>query len=249
MRDVARLFPPLFRFVTEEILRSRRLFFGGALVAILVVQLALIIGGSGQTAGVSGPLLMIGLWVIAAPFCRAWGEEDVRLGYAALWLQKPIKPWAFYLTRLLAVVSCSVVATLVVVLAMVPIAALTPVAMRDLARLLTGVGWMPALLVVLSFLGSGLGASNGSLFAYAMLLAGLALPGLADSFHLGPLLGAFEIVLPPAHAGLDAIRTVRDVGTAAGLGRLWPLVAYAVACSALGLAMATRVPARLGRVG
>jgi hypothetical protein len=247
MRDVARLFPALFRFVSEEILRSRRVFFAGVLAAILVLQLVLIIGDSGQTVGGSGPILMIGLWVIAAPFCRAWGEDDVRLGYAAFWLQKPIKVWAFYLARLLAVVSCSVAATLAVFLSMVPIAVLTPIPLRELARMLVGLGWMPALLVVLSFLGSGLGARNGSLFAYAMLLAGLALPGFADSFDLGPLLGVFEIALPPALAGLDAIRAVRDTGIGAGVGRLLPLVAYAIACSALGLAMATRVPARLSR--
>jgi hypothetical protein len=247
MLDVVRLFPALFRFVTEEVFRSRRVFFAGALLTILVLQLVLIISGSGQTAGVSGPILMIGLWIIAAPFCRAWSEDDSRLGYAAFWLQKPIKVSSFYLTRLLAVVSCSVAATLAVFLSMVPIAALTPFPLPELARLVIGIGWMPALLVVLSFLGSGLGARNGSLFAYAMLLAGLALPGFADSFDLGPLLGVFEVVLPPAHAGLDAIRAVRDVGTGAGLGLLWPLVAYAIACSALGLAMATRVPARLCR--
>lgn len=247
MRDVARLFPALVRFVAEETVRSRRIFLAGALVANLVLQSALVIAGSGQTAGVSGPIMMIGLWVIAAPFCRAWGEDDVRLGYAAFWLQKPIKVWSFYLARLLAVVSCAVAATLAVFLSMVPIAVLSPLPLPELTRLLIGIGWMPAFLVVLSFLGSGLGARNGSLFAYAILLAGLALPGFADSFELGPLLIVFEIGLPPAHAGLDAIRAVRDVGLGAGLSRLWPLVAYGIACSALGLALAARMPARLCR--
>ncbi|NIR31162.1 MAG: hypothetical protein GWN21_17170, partial [Gammaproteobacteria bacterium] len=105
-------------------------------------------------------------------------------------------------------------------------------------------GWIPTLLAVLSFLGSALGARNSGLFAYGTLFAGFALPGFRDAMWLGPAYDILERLLPPTFAALEANTTLREVGSLAALADLRPLLVYAMACGALGLALAVRAPRR-----
>lgn len=245
MRATIRLVPALLSFVWQEVVRRRIRYIAATLLVMASVQIVLAAASSGRS---TGPIVMIGLWAISAPLCRTWLDADVRQGHAAFWLQKPIAPWVFYLARLVALVIWSLAATSAVLIATLPAAILTAVDAVGLAELAFGLGWMPPLLVVLSFLGSAIGAGNAALFAFALLFGGLALPGLSDVVGLGPMEDVMRILLPPAATGLEAMRTIGEVGLPAALSRLWPLGAYGVACALLGLAAATRVPARLGRV-
>ena len=245
MAAIPRLVPALLRFIWAEAFRCRIRYLTVTVVAIASLQITLVAASSGRSAG---PIFMIGLWMLSAPLCRAWLDADVRRGYAAFWLQKPVAPWVFYLARLAALVVWSLAVTLAVLIATLPAVILPALSAVDLAELTMGTGWMSPLLVVLSFLGSAIGAGNSALFAFALLFGGLAFPGLSDVVGLGRLEGIVRFVLPPATSGLDAMRTMGEIGTAAGLIRLWPLVAYGMACAALSLMAATRIPGRLGRV-
>ena len=239
-----RLVPALFRFTGEDVIRGRRQFFGLTLVTVGVLELLLgarAVGGETEGLGV---VLMVGLWFVAGPLCRSWVDEDIRMGYAALWLQKPVRPLEFYFARVVALIGWALCAALAVGVSALPGFMLAGAA-AELAELVFGAGWIPMILVVLSFLGSTLGARNGALFAYATLLAGFALPGLSDSLPLGVAQGALEIVLPPASAALAAMTSMRDHGILAGIVHLAPLMAYAVACVVLALALVVRVPSRL----
>lgn len=244
MVQALRLVPALFRFTGEDVIRGRRRFFGLTLVTVGVLELLLgvrAVGGENEGLGV---LLMVGLWFVAGPLCRSWVDEDIRMGYAALWLQKPVRPLEFYFARVVALVGWALCAALAVGLSALPGFVLAGGA-SELAQLVFGAGWIPTILVALSFLGSTLGARNGALFAYATLFAGFALPGLSDSLPVGAAQGALEIVLPPAHAGLTAMASMRDHGVLAGIAHLRPLLVYTVSCVALALALALRVPYRL----
>ncbi len=203
---------------------------------------------SGREVESEGPqvIFILGLWAVAGPLCRSWLDEDVREGYAGLWLQKPIRPLGFYAARLVAMVWWSVLAALAVCVIALPALALSG-SVWDVRYLVVGSAWIPAFLVVLSFLGSGLGARNGGLFAYGLLIAGFGLRGVAGSLALGPTYGLLEIILPPAGAVLEVSAAMRTVGTLAVLPRLWPLLAYGLVCAILGLLLALRVPARLAR--
>lgn len=245
MGGIARLVPALLRFVWEEAVRSRIRYLTVTVLAIASLQITLAAASSGRSAG---PVFMIGLWALSAPLCRAWLDADVRQGYAAFWLQKPVAPSIYYLARLVALVVWSLAVTLAVLIATLPAVILPSLGAVDLAELTLGAGWMPPLLVVLSYLGSAIGAGNAALFAFALLFGGLAFPGLSDVVGLGRLESVVQFVLPPATTGLDALRAMREVGMAAAVIRLWPLAAYSIACALLSLAAATRIPTRLGRV-
>lgn len=246
MKSATRLVIAVLRYVWEEAIRSRVRYFGATLFAIAVIQTTLAATGSYRSAG---PVFMIGLWSVSAPLCEAWLDVDVRYGYAVFWLQKPVAPVMFYAARLAALVMWSLVASVAVLGATLPAAVFPAVAAADLGRLAVAAGWMPPLLVVLSFMGSALGAGNATLLAFALLFAGLGFPGLSDAVGLGPAAAVLQIVLPPATAGLGAMRRLREAGVGAALIGLWPVLAYAAICTVLGLAAATRLPARLGRVG
>jgi len=244
MIATARLLPALMRLVWEEVLRSRRAYLTVTILLISATQVTVTLAGSGRAFG---PIFVIGLWALSFPLCRSWVEADVRQGYAAFWLQKPVAPSVFYLARLLALVVWSMAVTLAVVIAALPAMMFPGLGARDLVDLTLGTGWMPGLLVVLSFLGSTIGAGNSALFAFALLLGGLAFPGLSDVVGFGRLEEVVRLVLPPATTGLDAMEAVREAGIAAALVRLWPLVVYALVCVALILLAVRRVPVRLGR--
>jgi hypothetical protein len=241
---IARLVFALLRFVWEESLRSRMRYVAVTFLAISSAQVTLAAAASARACG---PIFIIGLWALSLPLCRPWVEADARQGYAAFWLQKPVAPSVFYLARLMAVIVWSMAVTLAVLIATLPATILPTLRAVDLAELALGTGWMPPLLIVMSFLGSAIGAGNAALFAFALLLGGLAFPGLSDVVGLGRLEEVVQLVLPPATTGLDAMRTLRETGIVAAALRLWPLVAYGVACAALGLLAARRMPARLGR--
>lgn len=245
MRAVARLLPAVLRFLWEEAIRSRIRYFGAAFLAIAATQMTLAAVSTGKSAG---PVFMIGLWALSAPLCRAWLDADLRKGYAAFWLQKPVSPMDFYLARLTALVVWSSAATVTVLAATAPSVVFPAVRASDLGGLALAAGWMPPLLVILSFLGSAIGAGNATLFAFALLFGGLALPGLGDVLGLGLAKEILQIMLPPVAAGLDAMRRLREAGAGAAVMSLWPLLVYGLVCTALGLVAALRFPTRLGRV-
>lgn len=246
MKSATRLVLTVLRYVREEAIRSRVRYFCAALFAIAVIQTTLAATGSGRAVG---PVLMIGLWSVSAPLCGAWLDVDLRHGYAVFWLQKPVAPAMFYAVRLAALVIWSLVVSVAVLAATSPAAIFPAVAAVDLLGVALAAGWMPPLLIVLSFMGSALGVGNATLFAFSLLFAGLALPGLNDAVGLGPAAAVLRVVLPPAAAGLDAMRRLRDAGVGAALIGLWPVLVYAAICTVLGVTAATRLPARLGRVG
>jgi hypothetical protein len=240
-----RLVPALFRFTGEDVIRGRHQFFGLLLLVLGVLQLVLGIRAAGGEAEGLGAFLMLGFWFVAGPLCRSWVDEDVRLGYAALWLQKPVRPLDFYSARVVALAGWAALAALAVGLSALPGFVLAG-GVTQLVELVLGAGWIPTILVVLAFLGSTLGARNGALFAYAVLIGGFALPGLGDSLPVGAARGALEVVLPPTNAGLAAMVSVRDQGIFEGVARLWPLLAYGAGCLALGLLLSLKVTSRLG---
>lgn len=246
MVQALRLVPALFRFTGEDVIRGRRRFFALTLGTLGVMELILGVRAVGAETEGLGVLLMLGFWFAAGPLCRSWVDEDIRLGHAALWLQKPVRPLEFYFARVVALVGWALCAALAVGLSALPGFVLAG-GVSQLAEMIFGAGWIPTILVVLSFLGSTLGARNGGLFAYAALIAGFALPGLADSLPVGAARVALEVVLPPADAGLAAMVSMRDLGILEGVTRLWPLLVYTAGCVVLGVALAVRVPSRLAR--
>ncbi len=240
------LVPSLFRFTGEDVIRGRRQFFGPVIVCLGILELLAGVRAAGGRSEGLGVLFVLGLWVVAGPLCRSWVDEDVRLGYAAFWLQKPLNPLEFYSARVAALIGWALCAALAVGLASLPGFVLAGAA-SELGSLLIGAGWIPVVLIVLSFLGSTLGARNGALFAYAALFAGFALPGLGDALPTGGARSLLQFVLPPADAGLAAISAIRNHGILAGVAQLEPLLVYIIACVILALALAARVPSRLTR--
>jgi len=240
------LVPSLFRFSGEDVIRGRRQFFALILLTLFILELLLGLRAAGGESEGLGALLMLGFWVVTGPLCRSWVDEDIRMGYAALWLQKPVHPLEFYFARVMALVGWALSAALAVTLAALPGFTLAG-SLSELGGLMVGAGWIPTMLVVLSFLGSTLGARNGALFGYATLVAAFALPGLRDSLPMGPAADVLDFLLPPAEAGLAAIGAVRDGGLIAGIARLTPLMTYTISCVVLALALAVRAPSRLAR--
>lgn len=245
MSGSLRLVPALFRFEAAEVVRARSTYLI-SLLALLAV-LGLVAAVTGREGSGSPPLIFIvGHWAVAAPLCRSWLEEDVVEGHAALWLQKPISVLGFYSARLIALLLWSLIASVGVCLAAAPGYAVAG-SWWQVEYLVIGSGWIPPLLVVLSFLGSGLG--SGGLFAYGVLFAAFALRGLADSLKLGPMYELVSIALPPVDGVLNSAATAGALGVLPALRGLWPLLVYGLVCAVLGLWLSQRVPSRLCRAG
>jgi hypothetical protein len=245
MSSKVRYLPALVHFVWQEAVRGRLNHITVTVFAVASFQFALAAAGSARAAGL---VFIIGLWALSAPLCRGWVEADVGQGYAAFWLQKPVVPAVFYFWRLSAHLIWSFAVTVAIVITSLPAVMLPALGLDDLAELTLAGGWMPPLLVVLSFLGSAIGAGNAALFAYTLLIGGLALPGLSVAVELGRVEWVLQLLLPPATVGLDAVRTMREIGVLGAVIQLWPLVVYGIVCAALGLGAVRRIPARLGRV-
>jgi hypothetical protein len=173
-------------------------------------------------------------------------NEDIRLGYAALWLQKPVAVLDYYFARMSAVVGWCVVATSAVGLASLA-AAIGPVSVLDVGRAVVALGWIPTTLAVLSFLGTALGARNSGLFAYGVLFAGFALPGFRDAIGLGPFYPVLEVLLPPAYSALQANIALKDGNLVAALADLRPPLIYMLLCAGLALALSGSTAKRLAR--
>jgi hypothetical protein len=241
-----RLVPAMFRFVADDVVRSRAVYFAGALGGYLTFELvAAVAVGGGSGEGFGSRFILVAV-IVSAPLCRPWLSEDVRFGYAALWLQKPVAALDYYLARILAVVGWSVVATIAIGLASLP-ASIGPVSLTDVGRAVVALGWIPTTLAVLSFLGSGLGARNSGLFAYGALLAGLALPGFREALGIGPSYRVLEVLLPPVYSALQANSVLEDGNFPATAAALRPLLLYLLICTGLALALAVSTPKRLAR--
>ena len=90
------LVPTQFRFVAESAIRVRRTYYIVALLAFAALAfLDATWSGEGQSRGTS-VLYALGLMAVAAPLCRSWVNDDVRLGYGAWWLQKPVTAFDLY---------------------------------------------------------------------------------------------------------------------------------------------------------
>ncbi len=240
------LVPPLFRYVGEEVIRSRIVFIASALAGIAFVLVALAVQ-SGDTQEGQGVVLLIGLLIISGPFCRSWLDDDVRLGYGALWLQKPVRPFDLYGARLVGLVGWSSLPTLAIGVFFVLAAAIGGKSLSGACISVASLAWVPAMLIVLNFLGSGLGAKNSGLFAYGMLFAGFALPGFVEAAGLDPLYGFLKALCPPAVTTLRIQSQLRQGEVVAGLIEFRPILTYMAVCAGLGLVTATRVPWRLTR--
>ncbi|UCC72844.1 MAG: hypothetical protein JSV86_21240 [Gemmatimonadota bacterium] len=240
-----RIVPPLFRFLAADIVRNRRGFLLAVLAGYAVVEVLIAASDAASSPEGFGGRFILALLIASAPFCRSGLDEDVRLGFAAFWLQKPVRVIDLYLARTVAAVAWSVLVVLAVGLASIP-AALGAVSVADVARAVVALGWIPTLLTVLSFLGAALGVRNGGLFAYGMLFAGFALPGLKDALGLGPGLGLLETLLPPTFSAPAANTALRGGDLLRALAELRPLLVYTAVCAALALSLCTRVPKRLG---
>lgn len=235
-----------FRFVAEEVVRSRALYFVGVLGGYFLFELVAAVSTRGESGRGFGSRFILVSLIVSAPLCRPWLSEDVRLGYGALWLQKPLAVLDYYLARIVAVVGWSVIVTLATALASSP-ASIGPLSAFDQLSVLVTLGWVPPTLAVLSFLGSALGARNSGLFAYSVLLAGFALPGLRDALWPGPSYRVLEVLLPPAYSALQARNALEAGQITVAAERLLPLVVYLLASAGLALAMALSTPKRLGR--
>ncbi|NIN72452.1 MAG: hypothetical protein GTO46_11155 [Gemmatimonadetes bacterium] len=241
-----RLVPALFRFVAGDVVRSRSVYFAGVLAGYFTFELVaavVLTGGSGS--GFGSRFILVSL-IVSAPLCRPWLNEDIRLGYAALWLQKPVAVFDYYFARILAVFGWCVVGTIAIGLASLP-ASIGTASLIDVGRAVVTLGWIPTTLAVLSFLGAGLGARNSGLFAYGALFAGFALPGFRDAVWLGPLYWVLKVLLPPAHSALQANTSFGDGNFLAAAADLQPLLVYILACSCLALALGGSTAKRLAR--
>lgn len=244
-----RLAPAIFRFLGQDVIRARRVYFSAVLGSVAGVQTLLAWRAAGPGLEGLATIHMLALWIIAGPLCRSWLDEDVRLGYAAFWLQKPLTTFDFYLAWLLALIGWSIVAAATLSLASLPAFAIAAGSPWESAGVLLGAGWIPTLLVVLSFLGSALGARNSGTFAYGVLFAGFALPGFADAVWLGPAYDILGLILPPSWAALEVVRLLRAGSVGAATLELWPIMLYTCACASLALLLALNTPARLTRAG
>lgn len=241
-----RLAPALFRFVADEVVRGRSFYLAGVLGGYFAFELvAAVTATDGSEEGFGSRFILVTL-LVAAPFCRPWLSEDIRHGYAALWLQKPVAVLDYYLARMSAVIGWCVVATSAIGLASLA-AAIGPVSVMDVGRAVVALGWIPTTLAVLSFLGSALGARNSGLFAYGALFAGFALPGFRDAIWLGPFYRVLEVLLPPAYSALQANNALKDGNFLAALADLRPPLIYMLLCAGLALAVSGSAAKRLAR--
>ncbi|UCF18783.1 MAG: hypothetical protein JSU87_12690 [Gemmatimonadota bacterium] len=242
-----RLVLPAVRYVGEDVVRGRRVYLVLVLTALATIQSVIALRGDDATSNGSGAAFLVGLLLLSAPLCRSWLEEDVELGLAAWWFQKPIRPFDLYVTRLCALLIWSLLLALAVTLASTPGALISGRPLAGAIRHLLGLGWIPPLLVVLSFLGSGLGARNSALFAYGLLLAGFAVPGFADAVWLGQGYEVVKLLCPPAWAALAASEALAAGDLRLALASLRPVACYTLVGVLLGVGLASRVTSQLGR--
>lgn len=247
---VLRLLPASFRFVAREALVPRRGYAAGVLILTLAGQtfLALKAGDSGDSvpAGI-GLLLAVGMWGLAAPLCRSWLDDDVRLGYAAFWLQAPLSPFHFYLSRLGAILGWAAIASLAVAATALPSLLIPGWGAIDLLANAVGAGWIPIILVTLAFFGSGVGARNAGLFAYGCMFGAYALEGVTDAVGASGVYAVLRHLFPPARSALDAAGYVQGGHWGEAVASLMVVAAYGLAVAVLGILLALRVPGRLGR--
>jgi hypothetical protein len=241
------LVAPFVRYVGENVIRSRRGYLAVVLAALVALQTSVALLGGRSASNGSGPVFLSGLLLITAPLCGSWLDEDVRLGFGAWWLQKPVSVLSFYLARLVAFLTWAVVASLAAASASALAELLTGQPLLNTLHRLIAFGWIPPLLVILAFLASGLGARNSALFAYGFLFAGFAMPGFADAVWLGAGYGLLKLVFPPVWAALDLSQAFASGDSRQALSDLVPLVGYSSACAALGLSLALRLPVQLAR--
>ncbi len=244
MRGI-RLVPTQFRFIAESAIRVRRTYYIVALVAFAALAfLNATWSGEGGSRGTS-VLYGFGLMMAAAPLCRSWVNDDVRLGLGAWWLQKPITAFDLYQARLIALVGWACLASAVVTVTLGLAASLGGASLSLIVDLFIAAGWLPVLLVVLAFLGSALGVRNAALFAYGLFLISGGLRGLSDSFQVGFLLDILRRILPPYDSLTAMLMTMAVHGRSAAIPMLRPMLAYIVVCAALGLVVSLTVPRRL----
>ena len=241
------LVAPFVRYVGENVVRNRR----GYLTVVLVATAALLIlaalrGGDSMSNG-SGPIFLGGLLLVAAPLCGSWLDEDVRLGLGAWWLQKPVSVFSYYVVRLIAFLTWAVAASLAVASVSALAELVTGQPPVDTLDRLIGFGWVPPVLVILAFLGSGLGARNSALFAYGFLFAGFAMQGFADAVWLGAGNGLLELIFPPVWTALHLSQALASGDLRQALSDFIPLATYSGACAGLGLSLTLRLPAQLAR--
>ncbi|MEE9246211.1 MAG: hypothetical protein V3U63_08420 [Gemmatimonadota bacterium] len=246
--DAIRLIPAALRYTAADVIRFRRRFASAVLITLAVAQAAAAprFQDGAEEFSAFGPMFLLALWFISAPLCRSWVDEDVRFGYGALWLQKPLRPADLYLSRLVALVAWASIATLSVAVTSLPAVVIGSVPLSEFGATIVSFGWIPILLVVLSFTGSAAGARSGGLFAYAMLFGGFAFDGFRSALPLGALEGALRRLFPPGQLSVDIGRSLQDGRVGDALAQMAPLAAYATICAAVGLVLAQRIPARLG---
>lgn len=238
----------MFRFMAWETVRSRRVYLASVWLAVAVLSLiAGLRSGSGSLQGV-GFLFVTGSWALSAPFCRSWIDIDTRGGQASLWLQRPVGVAELYSGRMVALVAWALLISLAVGLAVAPAIVVSAIPNHELIDLPLAFGWLPVLLVSLSFAGSALGARNSALFAYGMVACGFALPALEQALQSNEvLLGVLSLILPPVKGTLSVMQLVDRGLRAQAVVELWPLLVYSASCGVLGVLLALGVPARLAR--
>ncbi len=161
--DVLRLIPASFRFVGVQAIRPRRVFIIAFLALLTTAQVALAARLREMTTPPAGfgVLLTLGYWVISAPLCRSWVDDDVHLGYGALWLQKPLNVMSLYSARLVAVLGWGLLATVAVTATALPVLPFDGTLPQRIGLSLIGLGWIPTILVLLAFTSSAAKARNG----------------------------------------------------------------------------------------
>lgn len=238
----------MFRFMAWETVRSSRVYLASVWMALTL--LSLIVGlraGSSALQGV-GFLFVTGLWALSAPFCRSWIDIDTRGGQASLWLQRPVGVGELYSGRMTAIATWALLISIAVTLAVAPAIVLSAIPTHELIDLPLAFGWLPVLLVSLSFAGSAMGARNSALFAYGMVACGFALPALEQTLQSSEVLvGALGLVLPPVKGTISVLQLLDRGLRGQAMAELWPLLVYSGSCGVLGVLLALRVPGRLAR--
>ena len=236
-----------FSFLAEYVVRNRRAYYGVLLAGLAALSFINALGESDGDGAGMGTAFWLGLLGVAAPLCRSWVDDDVRLGYGALWIQKPVRPLALYSARLVAVIAWTLLGA-VAVAATVGFAGSVGGASPLIAlELLLVLGWMPVLLVVLAFLGSSLGARNAALFAYGLFFAGAGLQGIVDSLRLGGVYDLVRRVFPPLDSVVGIAAALEQKGLGPALAQLRPVLVYMLVCAVLAVVLTLRVPGRLAR--
>lgn len=238
----------MFRFIAWDTVRSRRLYLASVWAAITVLSLMMALrSGSSALQGV-GFLFVTGLWALSAPFCRSWIDIDTRGGQASLWLQRPIGVAELYSGRMVALLAWALLINFAVTLAVTPAIVVSSIPNHELLDLPLAFGWLPVLLVSLSFAGSALGARNSALFAYGMVACGFAVPALEQVVQSNEaLLGVLRLILPPVEGTLSVMQLLDHGQRGRAVVELWPMLVYSGSCGVLGVLLALGVPLRLAR--